>query len=395
MFKIILQSFFILIFFLNSSVANAQEPSANLPHYNVAIFAPLYLDSVFNDEGKYKYGKSFPKFAVQGLDFIQGAQIALDSLPLYGGNINAFFYDSKSGEEPVDELIRSKKLDSIDLIIGSVKDEEFRLLADFAKTKTIPFISATYPNDGGIETNPFVVIVNSTLKAHCESIFSYLLQNHSADKIFLVRRPGSQEDKVAEYFRSINSPDGKPLLNIQTINISDDFSVLKSKLDSTKQNIIIGGSLNEPFALKLATAAYGINKKYKNTIIGMPNWDGFGFISKKNSFKDYPIYYTSPYFNYKYDAQSKLIQNVYKRKYKGIPSDMTYKGYETVFVFARLLTRFPNDYISHLNEYPYKVFSEYRFKPVHASSKTIPDYFENKRLYFIKVMNGTVSKASF
>ena len=380
--------------FLNfSKVAAQPSKTAAYKTYNVGIFAPLYLDSVFTD-GEYNYGKNFPKFAVQALDFVQGAEIALDSMPLYNGNINAIIYDTKSFTQPVSSLISSKNLDSLDLIIGNIKDEDYQHLAGFAQQKNIPFISATFPNDGGVNANPFLVIVNSTLKAHCEAIYSYLLQSHGTDKIYLVRKAGSQEDKVANYFRSINAPDGRPLLNIETINIAGDFALLKNKLDSNRQSIIIGGSLNEDFAGNLASTCYALNKKYHITLIGMPNWDGFTFMNRKNSFKDYPVYYTSPYYNYKNDNQSKMIQALYKKKYKGVPSDMTYKGFETVFIFCRLLAKYPQDFMSHLNEYSYKVFSEYNFKPVFLSKKsTAPDYFENKHLYFIRAMNGSMTKA--
>ncbi len=386
--------FLYLIIILAAGKSFGQSAPANYKTYKVGIFAPLYLDSVFDENG-YRYGKNFPKFTVQGLDFVQGAQIALDSMPLFNGNIHATFFDSKSGEKPVAMLIDDKALDSLDLIIGAVKDQEYLQLANFAQKKNIPFISAIYPNDGGITANPFLVIVNSTLKAHCEAIYSYLLQNHGNERIVLVRRPGAQEDKVASYFKNINEQDGKALLNIQTVNITDDnFDILKSKLDSLHQNVIIGGSLNEDFAQKLALECSSITKKYSNTLIGMPNWDGFNFVSKKNTLKDYPVYYTTPYFNGKWDVQSKMIQAIYKKNYKSVPSDMAYRGYESVFLFARLLTRYPDDYMSHLNDYPYKVFNEYIFKPVFINTKnTVPDYFENKRLYFMKSLNGTVSKA--
>ncbi|RZM21051.1 MAG: amino acid ABC transporter substrate-binding protein [Pedobacter sp.] len=389
---------FLSLFFLAGIQQHvmAQDSQKNFKTYRVGIFAALYLDSVFNDNGNYKYGKNFPKFALPALDFVQGAQIALDSMPVYSGNIKATIFDSKSYDKPVAALIADKTLDSFDLIIGSVKDLDFTQLAAFAQQKNIPFISATLPNDGGVVDNPFLVIVNSTLRAHCEAIFSYILQSNVTGPIILVRRPGSQEDKVADYFRLANTPDGKPLLNIQTVNITDenDFSAFHKKLDSTKTSVVIGASLSEEFARKLAGECYAVKKKYPVTLIGMPNWDGFASLNRKNIYKDFPVYYTSPYYNYKWDGQSKMIQAVYKKKYKGVPSDMTYKGFETVFLFARLLTRYPDDFMSHLNDYPYKVFSEYNFKPVFVDRKSgLPDYFENKHLYFIKALNGVVSKA--
>lgn len=386
-----------IAFFVMTGWAKAQtQPAATGNHlktYRVGIFAPLYLDSVFNETG-YRYGKNFPKFALQGLDFVQGAQIALDSLPMLFSNIDARIFDSKSVTKPVNSLIQNKELDSIDLIIGAVKDQEYFQLAGYAKQRNIPFISATYPNDGGITGNPFLIIVNSTLKAHCEAIYSHLLQNNGTDKIYLVRRAGTQENSIADNFKLINEPDGKPLLKIETINIDGDFSVLKNKLDSNRNSVFIGGSLNETFAGELAAYSQSISKTYRIKLIGMPNWDGFKSISDNKKIKDFPVYYTTPYFNNKWDAFSKKIKDVYLKKYRGIPSDMTYKGYETVFLFSKLLSRHPNDFMNHLNEQPYKIFSEYRFKPVFTTKNAeVPDYFENKNLYLVKILNGTFTRA--
>ena len=364
----------------------------SLKTYRVGIFSALYLDSVFTNN-EYNYGKKFPKFTQQGLDFVQGAEIALDSLPLPNGNVIATVFDSKASLNNIPWLINNRKLDSLDLIIGSVKDIDFLDLAKFAKQKNIPFISATYPNDGGIVENPFLVIVNPTLRAHCETIYSYLLQSHGTDKIFLCRKKGSQEDKIADYFKLINGTDGKPLLNIQTLNFEDDFSKLVNNLDSNRKTIIIGGSLNETFTTGLVNEVYQLKNSYPIEIIGMPNWDAFSFL-KKSTLKDLPVYYTTAFINNKANAFTKEIVQVYAKKFKGVPSDMAYKGFESVYIFARLVTRYPDDFMSHLNEYAYKVFNDYNFKAVYVNKKTkIPDYFENKRLYFMKILNGKTSRA--
>jgi hypothetical protein len=363
--------------------------------YKVGIFAPLYLDSLFNTSG-YKYGKSVPKFAVAGLDFVQGAQVALDSIRLWDENVDAYIHDSKSYSKTIPSLIKAGKLDSLNLIIGSVKDAEYRQLADFALLKNIPFFSVTYPNDGGITANPFTVIMNSTLKAHCEAIFSYILQNHGTDNIFIVRKKGSQEDKVAGYFKAINEQDGKSLLNIQTIYADSSFSSdkIQPRIDSNKQTIIIGGSLDETFAGSIANACNDLHEQYPITLIGMPNWDGFKTFQKKGNYEEFPIYFTSPYYNNKWDNYSRMVINAYQKKFKTRPSDMAFKGFEAVHLFTKLLVKYPNDMMSHLNDKSYKVFCDYNFRPV-ASQKNaaVPDYIENKHLYFVKLLNGTASKA--
>src|SRR5258706_4911603 len=131
--------------------------------YKVAVFAPLYLDSVFTNNNL-RYDKFLPKFIMPAVEFTQGAEIAFDTLFSSGQHVEGFIYDTKSFTEPLLQLLHSKKSDSIDLIIEAVKDVDFKVLSDFSSGRNIPFISATFPNDGGVRGNPFLAIMNSTLK---------------------------------------------------------------------------------------------------------------------------------------------------------------------------------------------------------------------------------------
>lgn len=393
--KSILTIIFLLVFFSSIRV-NAQTDSVEkAPVYKVGIFAPLYLDSVFN-KNTFKYRQAVPRFIMPAVDFVQGALIALDSLQAGDDYIDASVYDTKSYTENIADLIRNKKLDSLQLIIGSVRDEDFTQLAAFALQKNIPFISATYPNVAGITENPFLVVMNSTLKSHCDAIYSYILQNHGTDKIYLCRQKGKQEDMVAAYFKMMNEQDGKPLLPIQVLNMDDNLTAafLKSKLDSNSRNIIIGGSLDETFAGNIAKASFDLNKTYNITLIGMPNWDGFSAFYNKKALANFPVYFTTPFYTEKTDDFSKSLSTAYYNKYKGKPSDMAYKGFESVYLFTKLLAQYPDSFMSHISDKNIKVFCEYNFRPVKQNDKAAAtDYFENKHLYLIKILNGNISRA--
>lgn len=386
--------FFIAVFGSIDAIAQ-NDTTTKSQTYKIGIFAPLYLDSVFNNN-TFRYRQGIPRFIAPAVDFVQGAQIALDSLQAGNDNINATIYDTKSYTQPVSNLIQNKKLDSLQLIIGSVKDAEYLQLAEFALQKNIPFISVTYPNDAGITANPFLVIMNPTLKSHCDAIYSYILQNHGTDNIYLCRQKGVQEDLVASYFKQANEQDGKPLLNIQTLNFENNLTsaLLKTKLDSNSNSVIIGASLDETFAGNITSACYTLSSAYPITLIGMPTWDGFTSLNKKIEFTEFPIYYTTPYFNDKVDDFSKTLTAAYLKKYKGKPSDMAFKGFEAVYSFTKLLAMYPGNFMSHLNDKNVKIFCEYNFRPVALKKGSgVTDYFENKHLYFIKKASGTASKA--
>ena len=359
--------------------------------YRVGIFAPLFLDSAFTFD-VLKNERTFPKISIAGLDFVEGATIALDSLSA-NKRVEAFIYDVKSSSNPVNYLIQSRTLDSLDLIIGSVRDQEFKQLADFALKKNIPFISSTYPNDGGITGNPFLVILNSTLKTHCEGIYNFLVQNHGTDKILLVKRKG--EDRIFNYFKYLNEQEGKPLLHIETLSVDSALysGNLRNKLDSNKKTVVIGASLDEEFVKTVANACYAIKNKYPITLIGMPNWEGFKIFNDKNSLKDFPVLYTTPFLNQKSNLFDNRLISEYYRLYKSKPSDMAYKGFETVYFFTHLLLNNPSDFTAHLNDKQALVFQDFNFKPIYLNKKNgLPDYFENSHLFIMKMFNGVSSR---
>lgn len=384
-------SLLILIPFTGGNHLHAQTPDSTQKQvYRVAILAPLYLDSAFTG-GRLKYQKTIPKLIMPAAEFVQGAQIAFDTLNLHGKKVEAYIYDSKAKLQTVPWLIRNRKLDHIDLIIGSVKEPEYSALARYAFQKKIPFASATYPNDGGVRGNPYVAIVNSTLKSHCEGIFSYLMQKHGIDNIYLVKK--KNDNRIDNYFKEFNSKEGKPLLNIKTIMLDSSISSygLKNLIDTTKTVVIIGASLDETFSKKLADACYPIQKTNSLSLIGMPNWDGFRSFYKKDAYKNFPIKYTTPHYDAKNSAFAKFLANRYFQLYREGPTDMATKGFESAYYFINILLSYPKNFMEHLNEPSLASFHEFNFRPVfHNKQSTVPDYYENKHLFIMQILNGEI-----
>ena len=361
--------------------------------YRVGIFAPLYLDSVFNEGGGMRNPSTIPKLITAPLDFVQGSMVALDSLSASGQKIEAFIYDTKSYSDPLSSLIEGKDLDSLDLMIGSVRDQDYKDLEEFANKKKIPFISATLPNDGGVIGNPYLGIVNSTLKSHCEGIFNYIVQRHGTDKVYLIKKNGTQETKIASYFKALNEQEGKPLLKMQVISI-DSFistSFLKRKLDTTSNIVVIGGSLDEEFARNLTNGCFAVSKQ-KITLIGMPDWDGIKDFYRKEFYPDFPILYTTPHYYNANTAFDSLLTSQYLKLYKIKPSDMAYKGFENTFAFMSLVMKYNKDFFAHINDPEFTVFHEFNFKPVNITNGLLPDYYENKHVFIMKILNGMAVK---
>lgn len=372
-----------LLFIINSIAQN--DTSKPL---KIAVFAPVYLDSAFTGDN-YKLGKNFlPRFILPGLDFYNGVTLAIDSLNAEGVSVEVLFYDTKSVSTSINQAVTTPEIQDASLIIASFNNRtEIKPLADFALQKNIPLISATYPNDGGITANPFFVMINPKLSTHLDAIYRYLQRMYPTEKITVFRKKGNMEDMIQHTFSELNMRTQGIPLKFKTVELTDSFTTSQviSYLDSTKQNIVVCGTLHETFGTNLSKALSS-SKTYRVTAIGMPTWDGLKDISK-----DLDIVYSTPYNLTRSDKQSKLFIDDYRAKYAGWPGDMAFKGFEAMYHFTKLLLKYDKQLINHLSDREYKLFNEFDFQPYRANkASTLPDYLENKKLYFIRKVDGKI-----
>lgn len=364
--------------------------------YNIAIFAPLYLDSVFTN-GTEIPGRTLPRYVLSGLDFYEGAQLALDSLQQQGVKLNVFVYDSKSRANNIETLKRNKAFDGTDLIIAAVSAPEIQELSNVAKDQQINLVSATYPNDGGISGNPFLLITNSLLKTHGEVLQRYLQETFANKNILLLHRNSPFEKRlVADFKADYDKMQSAKKSRIREVIWNDAMTDmdLSQYLLTDRPNLCVVTALDENNAkailrkLSVQTATYPIQ------IYGMPTWDIMKF--KEPEFKDMQIYYTSPYFNDKTDAYSRYITDYFKRVYKSRPSDMAFKGFELTWYFVKQLNDKGVYFNGDINEGTKKIFNNLNYQPVYLKEgNTVPDYFENKNINIIQKNDSADVKMNF
>jgi hypothetical protein len=382
----------LLIIVLVHSV-NVQAQNLQPVRHKIAFFAPLYLDSVFDANYNYRFGKEFPKFLHSGLEFYQGAQMALDSLQRAGAPLEVFIYDSRSKRYPLAQQVNNPALTGVELMIAHANLTEVRVLAEAALQKKIPLISATLPNDAGVQNNPYFVILNSTLRAHCEGIYQYLQKYHRQDKIVLFRKNGVQENLLRDYLTEIAGTTASSPLKIDVVDVTNatSTSALVQKLDSTRKNVVIAGSLDIGFGTELSRQLASVGDTYPITLIGMPTWEEIKEFSRPE-FKSIEVVYTTPFSYSRTNRLMTQITNEFVSKIDSRPTDMFYRGYETMLRFALLLLDTKKDIASNLTRKGNYIFTQFDIQPVFINKQNMTlDYFENKKLYFNKINNGIKS----
>ncbi|MDB5251665.1 MAG: hypothetical protein JWP27_834 [Flaviaesturariibacter sp.] len=382
--------FFLLLLLIATLSASAQTQ-----RHRIALFAPLYLDSAFDATNTYRFNTSFPKYLNPGLEFYQGAQAAIDSLSRAGAPLEVFVYDTRS-LTPLATQLAAPELANVELMIGQATAADARTLAEAAQRRKVPFISATLPNDAGVTANPYYLVLNTTLRSHCEAIYKYLQKYHALDKITIYTKNGAQESQLRDYFTEFAKTTIAPPVKLSYVEVGRaiDASQLASSLDSTRKNVCIAGSLDEAFGQQLVQGLSLVGRSYPIQIIGMPTWDNWNF--SKSAFRSVEILYTTPFYYARPTPLGTRIGAAFTARQNSRPTDLFYRGYETTLRFALLLLDAKSDIASSLSRKGNTVFTPFDIQPVFLDSKNMNlDYFENKKLYFIRVANGVKNVSNF
>ncbi len=359
--------------------------------HKIAIFSPLYLDSAFDELNNYRYEKQFPKFINPGLEFYEGVQLALDSLAEEGTQLEVFIYDTRSGKESLEQQL--SKLDtSIELILAYANPQESWNIANAAKTKKIPYINVNLPNDAGITDNPYFVMLNATLQTHIERLYKYLQKNYALSPIIMFRKKGQMEDIIRSFFDSAGKNTLSVRLKVKYVDLVDSFTVdqLAAKLDSNVHTVCVAGSLDENFGRRLSLQLASIDKSYPLTLVGMPTFDNLTKDFTTPQYKGLEIVYSTPFYNSRMDKVSQAITDYFNTKMYARPSDMVMRGYEATWRFSKLLLEYGKDIASNLTRKEFNIFRELDIQPVINKQTTALDYFENKKLFFVKWQDGII-----
>ncbi|MBK9464980.1 MAG: hypothetical protein IPN56_09360 [Chitinophagaceae bacterium] len=233
--------------------------------------------------------------------------------------------------------------------------------------------------------------MNPTLKTQCEGIYKHIQKNYSLNPIVVFRRKGQLEDRIKSYFDDFGKSTVAIPLQFKYVDLTDSFTVnqLKPYLDTTSQTLCVAGSLDENFGKRLTQQLATLKKqKYQATIMGMPTWDVISF--NKPEYKGIEIIYSTPFYNAKTDKVSVSITNKFNKIMYARPSDMVFRGYEVIWKYAKLLMQYDDEITSNLGNKQVKVFTDFDIQPVIGKQNITLDYFENKKLYFLKWQDGVL-----
>ncbi len=354
--------------------------------YNIAVFTPMFLDSIDLNQNLTR----IPKFMKPGIDFYQGVEIAADTLRRKGYHFDIHVFDSRSKYMNIKNVIASDRLDSMDLIIGNASIKDLKALADYSKQKEINFVSAVSPSAAKQDFNPFFTILQPTLRTHIRDLHRVISKKYPEDNVIYLHGSKKSEINALSYFEDDKFyPLPGRFHKVRLAGSEIDSSLLASLIDTNYHTTIVLGTLSPRTSYKVLKSLVPFAEKTRLKIFGMPTMEMITTLRKREAFPNMKIYFTTAFVKENLSPATKYILKMYAQKMGGSPTDLVYKGFESIYFFAHMMNRYGVPFNEHITDNRYSFLTPYKIMPVKKDSKF--KYYENKYLYMLSYENGIMT----
>ena len=389
-----------------SAYTAVTKPSGS---FNVAVLLPFYLEDndrrIEVDSSKSVKGKKIYKTINRPDDWIyprslgfvemyEGILLAADTLRALGLNIQIHTFDIKSDSIGLTRLIRSGKLDKMDLIIGPVHSHNLVLMASYAGSLGIPVVSPVQlSNNSALGNSPLLFMASSSLEIAQTAIAKKMADYYNSNFVLI------HSDSDAEYQDTVGKFRNKIIYELSTkmpfgeirfkdmvfygrsVFGNDSINRLAHALSENTRNVVIIASEDAPVMSESLTDIHALARKYDVNVFGYPNMRFLDNLDHKICFELGLMIYSPYWIDYNRE-DVKAFNSDFRTKFFTEPSEASYawQGYDILYYFLSGLALNGKEFLSHPEIHnPDLLHSEFDFR-----RKANNDGFENQKLYLIR-----------
>ena len=219
-------------------------------------------------------------------------------------------------------LIRSGKLDNMDLIIGPVYSHNLRIIADYASSRDIPVVSPVpLKSNGALDNRPSLFMAFPSLETAQQVISKRVSEYFNGNFVFIHSDTAGIDPAIGE-FKSMIFKELSTKIPYEDIRFkefifynrsaigNDSINRLEHALNDKLDNIILIASEESPVLSETLMDLHTLSKKYPIKIIGYPAMRDIDNLEPKYYF-ELGIELYSPYWiDY---GQTEDVRNSYGR----------------------------------------------------------------------------------
>jgi LysM repeat protein len=376
--------------------------------YNVALLLPLYFEENSQrtelDTSQVVKGKPVKRIiqrpdqwiypeSMTFLELYQGILIAADTLRSIGLDINISVFDIKRDTVDVTALIKSGKLDEMDLIIGPVYSHNLGIIADYASSREIPVVSPVpLRSNNTIINRPYLFMAFPSLGI-AQMVISKRVSEYYNGNFVFIHSDTARIDPAIDEFKNMIFKELSAKIPYEEIKFkellfynrsaigNDSINRLEHALSEKTDNIILIASEESSVLSETIMDLHTLSKKYPVRVIGYPAMRDIDNLEPKYYF-ELGIELYSPYWiDYTCGDVKKFIRS-YRNKFLTEPSESSFswQGYDITYYFLSGLAIHGKKFLRNPEIHnPDLLESDYDF-----SRNTDESGFENRKLFHIR-----------
>jgi len=314
---------------IQTQIENYIEPK-DTSVLNVALLMPYFLvknDTMFNDfEDIDEISNIYYNGSEVALSFHVGVALALDSLRKQGKNICLYTFDTNKDTLKIHQIVNSKALENMDIIIGPLYANNFRILCEkYGNDTTKILISPLSKNTRCVKKYKSVYQLSPSFQVQTDIIKEYVLKYHKQDRVIVLNQKGAEEKSA--YIKNLFLLKEKV---VDTFTLEYTNVDLIRKIFKEKQVVIIP-SENKAFVSKMLGAIGGMDST--SFVFGLYDWRKYDNLDINNlMFLD--VKFPDPYCYSNTNNHDISFLNSFEKKYNTNQAKYTRIAYNIIMHFC-------------------------------------------------------------
>jgi DNA-binding transcriptional regulator/RsmH inhibitor MraZ len=302
----------------------------NTDHFDIALLLPFYKNLndtlVSSFENKEDANNIILGKSKMALEFMQGIQLALDSLEKTGVSINLVVYDTRNDSSKVLEILQSRLLDSVDIIIGPIYSKNMKLISDrYGNDKKHTLISPLSKSSEFLKNNFSTIQLNTPYKNQVKIITEFIEEKYNDQNITICYE---EPEKGLALYMQKNLSKSQNKISMMNMIYTHIDSIRTQFLDT---QIIILPSNNRAFVSKMLGTLGGIDSSF--IVFGLSNIKNYDHLDLEN-LMHLDVHFPDPYYFNSNNSKDKVLLNNFEEKFMAIPSRFSVVAYNIMMNFC-------------------------------------------------------------
>jgi LysM repeat protein/ABC-type branched-subunit amino acid transport system substrate-binding protein len=337
--------------------------SINEKNLQVSLLLPLFSSGTYtsdvesNDEShtdekiQLKQPDEFSPISVNFIEFYQGVILAMEDIKNKGIQINLYVFDTEKGASRITEILKDQNFQKSNLIIGPVFDDQIKIVSEYAAKNGINLVAPINCNDKLLSGNASIFSVNPGKTYEIAADINLLRPDTSKNTLVIYKADSINTGAYGEFKKALAKKLGKDTAFIKSVFVfKNDFSIVKSSIDSLHENIVISPVIDEIFVTNLLGTLESKLIDNRISVVGMRDWISYSGIDL-NYFYDLQMTYNTPFYIDYNDINVKKFLKNYRLFFGTEPVKDSKYGFNYAMLGYDISNFFVNAYYSYGKEF--------------------------------------------